>query len=653
MLESGLFDRAWYRDAYPEGRFAGTDPVIDFLESGSRAGRTPNALFDPSWYLAAHPQIANSAADNPFLHYLRFGAKAGLAPNFAFDPQWYSAAYSEIGAAQRNSLLDYHTVGWREGRNPHRLFDGGWYSKRHSHIRAGEADPLAHYLIHGIWEGWAPSERAEKEAELIRHSGLFDTDYYLTQALDAAAANTNPVIHFLLRGAAQGLSPNPLFDTNYYVVRNPEVRTRDLNPLVHYLETGSRDGREPNPQFDPRWYRETYPQSANGGLDPLAHYVLVGRAEGLVLRAPANAALAVQKFPPQPPPPALPPLITTKTYWSERIPILRQLAAGRWLPEAVPRSVHHQCLQVLKTNPLAISVVTATWNRGPVIHRAIKSVLAQTYPVTEMIVVDDGSEDGTAAAIRERFADAISSGWLVLIERPHKGICATRNVGLKRARGDLIAYLDSDNYWHRDFALYMAAVFAAAPHLGTAYCGENIHNLDDGEDERLLRPYDRAALLARNCIDLNCFVHRRELIKSAGAFDESLTRLVDWELILRHTQYCPPAMVPIYLVEYFLNSKALRNVTFTENWENNWHAVVRRHLRERLRHGVDPLRVGYVVWDWPALSQTFVMNELRWLLAHDIDVRVYFKTSPDLAVALDFDIRADQVEKLSNNCVSC
>ena len=280
------------------------------------------------------------------------------------------------------------------------------------------------------------------------------------------------------------------------------------------------------------------------------------------------------------------PVPVVKTYWSRCIPMLRQLASGQWLPDTVPRTVRWQCLRLLEANPISISVVTAHLEPQRGHPPRDKSVLEQTYPVTEMIVVDDGSEDGTASAIRERFADAIAGGKLVLIERPHEGICATRNVALERARGDIIAYLDSDNCWHSDFTLYMGAVFAAAPHVATAYCGENIHNRDTGEDEQLLKPYDRAALLARSGIDLNTFVHRRELVKAAGGFDTSLTpRLVDWELILRYTQYCPPATVPIYLVEYFLDSEALHNVTFTENWERNWQKIVRRHLRERLRTG--------------------------------------------------------------------
>jgi glycosyltransferase involved in cell wall biosynthesis len=359
--------------------------------------------------------------------------------------------------------------------------------------------------------------------------------------------------------------------------------------------------------------------------------------------------LALDQRTMQPPSPPRPrakfPSPNSNSNWSQEIDILKRLGSVRWTAaETVPKSVRSQCSRVLEENPVSISVVMATWNRGAVVNKAIESVLGQTYSVKELIVVDDGSEDGTIQSIRERFHDALACRRLVVIERPHQGVSPARNAGLEYASGELIAYLDSDNFWHRDFTLYMGAVFAAAPHLGTAYCGENIHDLDKNENSMLLDQYNRAIILGRSRIDLNCFMHRRSIYLQRGGFDVKLTRLVDWELIIRYTQYYSPAVIPICLVEYFLDAKHLKNVTYTESWELNWKIVIKKHIRERLLYAVEPLRVGYVIWDWPALSQTFVMNELRWLINNSVDVRVYFKTIPDVAVALDFHIEAQQVD---------
>ncbi len=91
-----------------------------------------------------------------------------------------------------------------------------------------------------------------------------------------------------------------------------------------------------------------------------------------------------------------------------------------------------------------VSVIIPTYNRASAVCEAIRSVKAQSYQAIQLIVADDGSEDGTAEAVA-RFEG------VEYYRQENKGQAAARNLGLKYARGEYIASLDSDDVWHEDF----------------------------------------------------------------------------------------------------------------------------------------------------------------------------------------------------------
>src|SRR4051812_26873537 len=88
-----------------------------------------------------------------------------------------------------------------------------------------------------------------------------------------------------------------------------------------------------------------------------------------------------------------------------------------------------------------VSVIIPTYNRANVVSEAVESVLNQTYSKVELIVVDDGSTDDTLEKLR-RFGNTIT-----VITQENAGPSAARNAGIANARGDLIAFLDSDDLW--------------------------------------------------------------------------------------------------------------------------------------------------------------------------------------------------------------
>lgn len=89
-----------------------------------------------------------------------------------------------------------------------------------------------------------------------------------------------------------------------------------------------------------------------------------------------------------------------------------------------------------------VSVILPVWNREAWIERAVASVQSQTYPRVELLVVDDGSTDGTS-----RVLDAFGRS-LTVLRQAHRGPYAARNLGLRHAAGELIAFIDSDDAWY-------------------------------------------------------------------------------------------------------------------------------------------------------------------------------------------------------------
>jgi glycosyltransferase involved in cell wall biosynthesis len=152
--------------------------------------------------------------------------------------------------------------------------------------------------------------------------------------------------------------------------------------------------------------------------------------------------------------------------------------------------------------------------------------LNQTFSNYELIICDDGSTDGTEELLKEDYARYFKSGKFIYLKLEHYGVSKARNMGLKRSNGDLVAYLDSDNLWKPEFLEKMVGLFDSNPKFKSAYCALQAYNQVKNEHYILNSPYNRNKIVMGNYIDLNVFVHRRELYELFGGFNESLERLV-------------------------------------------------------------------------------------------------------------------------------
>ncbi|NHN37600.1 glycosyltransferase [Pseudomaricurvus alcaniphilus] len=234
-----------------------------------------------------------------------------------------------------------------------------------------------------------------------------------------------------------------------------------------------------------------------------------------------------------------------------------------------------------------VSVVMPAFNRETTIEVSIRSVLEQTYENFELIIVDDGSTDQTVSVVRDLVEELGESRIKLVVSEKNAGVSAARNRALAEAKGDFIAYLDSDNTWKADYLKVMVTALYLSPETDSAYCGQTVFQVlqtPEGpvDNPVMIRtgPFSLSLMENRNYIDLNCFIHRRAAYEKLGGFNESMRRLVDWELIWRYSYIKSPKFVPVLLSDYFM-AKAENQITHLESYERNFQEIQRIFNEER------------------------------------------------------------------------
>src|SRR5688500_8177111 len=127
----------------------------------------------------------------------------------------------------------------------------------------------------------------------------------------------------------------------------------------------------------------------------------------------------------------------------------------------------------------SVSVVIPTYNYGRFIAHAIRSVLAQTRPADEIIIVDDGSTDDTTDAVKQ-FGENVK-----YVRQENAGVCAARNRGVRESTGDLIAFLDADDTWEPENLEKQLDRFSRDGRIGLVHCGMREFDSTTGETIRL------------------------------------------------------------------------------------------------------------------------------------------------------------------------
>lgn len=307
----------------------------------------------------------------------------------------------------------------------------------------------------------------------------------------------------------------------------------------------------------------------------------------------------------------------------------------------------------LATPPL-VSVVMPVYNREAIVAEAIASVLAQEYPHFELIVVDDGSTDGSAAVI-EGFADPR----LRLLRLPENaGQTVARNTGLKAARGEILAFLDSDNQWDSRYLGATVGAFDALPGADVIYSGMLLYRgTADTPFAVRYGHFNRALLENKNYIDTNVIALRRRFLGDAPAFDETLRRYPDYDAILRFSETGRLVSVPMLLCHYYYD-KAENAMTNDPRHAGDMEVIRSRMVARRTARLAAADQAGLarpvtvVIPNWQSLDDLRAC--LAALMARDwqglLDIVVVDNASDaDVVSALQDEARAGRIRLIESD----
>lgn len=241
-----------------------------------------------------------------------------------------------------------------------------------------------------------------------------------------------------------------------------------------------------------------------------------------------------------------------------------------------------------------VSVIIPAHDTERFVGRTLESVLRQSHRDIEVIVVDDGSTDGTAAAVE---AVAARDPRVCLLRGPNRGVSAARNLAIARSRGAWIAPVDADDVWHPDkLARQLGVAAAVGPEVGVVYCW----SVGIDEDDRVILPSWNHSTASGDVVreivvrgiagNGSTPLIRRSCLDQVGGYDEDTAFSEDWKCYTALAGVCRFAVVPEYLVGYRLHEggasldfeaieASLERITA---WiRRRWPELPERVLRER------------------------------------------------------------------------
>jgi glycosyltransferase involved in cell wall biosynthesis len=185
-----------------------------------------------------------------------------------------------------------------------------------------------------------------------------------------------------------------------------------------------------------------------------------------------------------------------------------------------------------------VSVIIPVYNRMDLLPRAVRSVLNQTYDKLEIIVVDDGSTEDIKGVLDILDDDRIH----FIRQTTNRGVAATRNIGIRSAQGEYIAFLDSDDEWfEHKIERQLSDLIDRGDDYQISY-----HPVDFSKDfdSKFARrsAFDKEGdilqyALEGNCVGIVTMVMKRDHVLSMGGFDERFRGHEDWEFLIRLAEY--------------------------------------------------------------------------------------------------------------------
>ena len=204
---------------------------------------------------------------------------------------------------------------------------------------------------------------------------------------------------------------------------------------------------------------------------------------------------------------------------------------------------------VARQNRIDFSVIIPSYNRANLISRALDSILMQSYPACEIIVVDDGSSDGTARLLYENFPEVRH------VYQRHAGVSAARNHGIRTAKSQWIALLDSDDAWLPEKLSLQATAICDNPMVRLIHTNESWFR--NGKQIQQKKHHQKfGGMIFERCLPLcvispSSAVIRRDVFADIGQFNESLKACEDYDFWLRYCAREPVVFLDRPLVQKF------------------------------------------------------------------------------------------------------
>lgn len=272
---------------------------------------------------------------------------------------------------------------------------------------------------------------------------------------------------------------------------------------------------------------------------------------------------------------------------------------------------------------IKVSAIITTHNRLSLLKHAVRSVRNQTYKNIELIVVDDHSSDGSVEWCLKNDVNVLQS--------PLKGGNTARNIGIKHATGDYVAFLDDDDYWYED-KIEKQVLLANSSSCGVIYCGikktlkyqDRLDSVDIFPDPNNKGNVSRKILQEIFTVTSALMINRQLLIDE-GLFDENLDFWQEYELCIRMAQMTHFNAVDEILVNYLVDKCDKNRLT---NKYDNWRQTVKRvHNKHReIYSQLSPLEKikAERVEIWDAISRSENAGLMRQTRINRLKLRISF-----------------------------
>lgn len=232
----------------------------------------------------------------------------------------------------------------------------------------------------------------------------------------------------------------------------------------------------------------------------------------------------------------------------------------------------------MTSEKLLVSAIITTHNRKELLKRAVESVVEQTYPNIELIVVDDASTDGT-----KEYCEKQQFQYIYISREESRGGNYARNLGVKMVKGEYVAFLDDDDYW-LPTKIEKQVALVESKNCELVHCGRRLEIIKDGKviyqdlmPDSLHYGDMHKKILLKICTTTTNILVKRQALFDIGLFDENLRFWQEYELTIRLAQRKPFYFVNEPLSVYRVDYKDSQRLT---NKYYEWKKAV-RYIRNK------------------------------------------------------------------------